>query len=612
MQNHPRDKFIGFLRLKGFLFLVLFLCFCLGILFSSSVWGIVCLDEACVRCHVLLSKAVNVSLTHPNLLVGCITCHGPECLPGIHRDGIRQLDPAFYNFTGTAANAGCNVCHGAPPQALCPGGLVMDHCLDPSGCSPEIFNCVGCHPNFNGTSAHIYPKIPILPPFAPVASIANCLACHGRSLLIGRSGAHATHFITALMAPLTTGSFGVSIGCGVCHLDLTANLGADHLVCIPGTSNALLPGKVPVIFDPLLPQVGFGDFYQPGLIGGTGSCVVYCHSNGQTSPATPLSALLGYPGSRLPVPWNVPFPIDPIILNCGCCHAFPPVTHSGNKVDCSKCHPTPLLGAAPTSTYHINGIPDLWKFLAAAGPMVPLILPSEPSPLANNSLLTDPQTAFLTLSSGVNMELLHFSLDINNIFGFPAPGLTLFNPYTFLLNDILLNNLLLNNSGIALPSPLGIVSNFRNPSSTMSFINDIPRQGLAIPNNFFPPGLNYASAFQPGPQFRVFGLSGGGGITNFINPAGNSFNYPYPQGNIFPSGGGFNSIGFPNNLLNFQNNLWNLGKRNAPQSFTFSMPKFKAINFANNLSNLKNFNGFKGISKPFSPFTKLRPRLSYR
>ncbi|MGA1875273.1 MAG: hypothetical protein ACMUIA_06680, partial [bacterium] len=270
-----------------------------SIFFTPSALGIVCLDEACVGCHVLPSPAINVALTHPNLVAGCITCHSPECLPGIHKDGLRQLDPLYYSYTGTPANKGCNICHGAPPQALCVGGLVLDHCLDPSGCNPTIFSCLDCHLNFNGTPAHIYPKLPGVPLFAAVASIAKCLACHGLSLFVGRSGAHATHFITKLMAPPSTSSFGVSIGCLVCHPDLTINLGADHLTCLPGTSNAWLPGKVPVAFDPLLPQIGFGDAYIPGPIGGTGSCIIYCHSNGQTPPTTLLTATLGYPGSLL-------------------------------------------------------------------------------------------------------------------------------------------------------------------------------------------------------------------------------------------------------------------------------------------------------------------------
>jgi|GEM_PF-2685783 len=376
------------MRAKNLLFLTAYLV-CSFLLCPQAEGGFVCLDSSCVGCHVLPTSAINVALTHPNVLVGCITCHSPECLPGLHKDGIRQLDPLYYNYTGTAANVGCNVCHGAPPQALCAGigSTVMDHCLDPAGCNPEIFNCIACHPNFNGLPNHIYPKILGVPLFSTVASVGKCMACHGLSLLVGRSGAHTTHFFSKIIAPATTASTVLSIDCAVCHPNLAANLGADHLVCIHGTSNAWLPGKVPVVFNTLLAPIGDGDFYSLGPVGGTGTCVVYCHSNGQTPPTTLLTAPLGYPGSNLPIPWNVPFPIDPLILDCGCCHAFPPLTHSASKTDCNNCHPTPVLGAAPTNTYHINGVPDLWRLILSASPAVPLILPSPDSVSSNDLIL---------------------------------------------------------------------------------------------------------------------------------------------------------------------------------------------------------------------------------
>jgi hypothetical protein len=214
------------------------------------------------------------------------------------------------------------------------------------------------------------------------------MACHGLSLLVGRSGAHTTHFQSKIIAPVTTLSTTLSIDCVVCHPNLAANLGPDHVVCIHGTSNAWLPGKVPVIFNTPLPPIGVGDFYALGPLGGTGTCVVYCHSNGQTPPNTLLTAGLGYPGSNLPLPWNVPFPVNPVTLDCGCCHGFPPLTHSADDIDCSNCHPTPLLGITPTNAFHINGMVDFLRTILSASPAVPLI--AAPSPLlsVNNFILT--------------------------------------------------------------------------------------------------------------------------------------------------------------------------------------------------------------------------------
>ena len=285
-------------------------CLVFFILSCSPVQGaFVCLDSSCVGCHVLPTSAINVALTHPNVLVGCIKCHSPECL-GLHKDGIRQLDPLYYNYTGTAANVGCNVCHGAPPQALCAGtgSLVKDHCLDPAGCTPEIFNCIPCHANFNGLPSHIYPKVIGVPLFSTPASVAKCMACHGLSLLVGRSGAHTTHFLSKIIAPATTLSTVLSIDCAVCHPNLAVNLGPDHVVCIHGTSNAWLPGKVPVVFKTPLPPIGVGDFYALGPLGGTGTCVVYCHSNGQTPPTTLLTAALGIPWLQPAPPLECAFP----------------------------------------------------------------------------------------------------------------------------------------------------------------------------------------------------------------------------------------------------------------------------------------------------------------
>ncbi|MEW5802354.1 MAG: CxxxxCH/CxxCH domain-containing protein [bacterium] len=415
------------------------------------------MDSSCVGCHVLPTSAVNVALTHPNVLVGCINCHSPECL-GLHKDGIRQLDPLYYNYTGTAANLGCNACHGAPPQALCAGtgSLVMDHCLDPSGCNPEIFNCIACHPNFNGLPNHIYPKIVGVPLFSTAAGVAKCMACHGLSLLVGRSGAHATHFLSKVIAPATTLSTVLSIDCAVCHPNLTANLGPDHVVCIHGTSNAWLPGKVPVVFNTLLGPIGDGDFYTLGPLGGTGTCVVYCHSNGQTPPTTLLTAPLGYPGSNLPLPWNIPFPVDPITLDCGCCHAFPPLTHSATKTDCNTCHPTPVLGVAPTSTYHINGVPDLWRLILAASPPVPLILPSSSSSVSGNDLI------------------LGSALGINNYLSLPNMGLT-----TPAVSGL----------GSSLLSALGAPAAVYNPVMTAPFSMSFMSSSLPLTDYLLSPAL---------------------------------------------------------------------------------------------------------------------------
>lgn len=451
------------------------LAVCCNPFVRPMAWGIVCLDSACVGCHIL-GTAINISLTHPNLATGCITCHSPECLTGFHKDTIRQLDPLFYLYNGTATNKGCNVCHGAPPQALCLGGLVTDHCLDPAGCNPEIFVCGACHLNFDGTPKHIYPKV-IGIPFAPVAGIAKCLACHGLSLFVGRSGAHATHFISKLMVPATTSSAGIIIGCAVCHPDLTVNLGADHLVCVPGTSNAWLPGKVPVAFNPLLPQIGVGDVYIPGPVGGTGSCMVYCHSNGQTPPNTLLTAGLGYPGSFLPLPWNITFIRDPLILDCGCCHTYPPLTHTATKTTCNQCHPTPVLGTAPNSLYHINGLPDLWKYLAAASPMIPLTLSPTLSPTTNNDLL---------LMSGLGFNLF------GNLSG-PSSSLSTINAQDPIL---------------PLLASFGMIGGLMNPlfSPAFSQANLTLPLSLTNPSLTFSPFLGQRSLALPGFQNNGFGF----------------------------------------------------------------------------------------------------------
>ncbi|MGA1867791.1 MAG: hypothetical protein ACMUJM_04510 [bacterium] len=348
-------------------------------------------DADCVACHVF-GTAINISVTHPNLLVGCTTCHGPENL-GLHRNGIRELDVLFYNYTGTVANVGCGVCHGEPPFAVCLDGIVPDHCLDPAGCVPGVYNCMNCHPNFNGLPTHIYP---LTIPFATLADISRCLLCHGLALTSLLSGAHNRHLTSELMAPATTGSTLFSIDCLTCHPTLTANLGPDHIVCIPGTSNANLPGIVPVVFNPLLPLIGGIDSYQLGPVGGTGTCIVYCHSNGATPPA--LASTLGYPGSAgLPIGWQDIFPIDPLILNCFCCHDYPPGTHAPGQTNCNNCHPTPVLSINPVNTYHINGNVDLWRLLLTnSSPQIAFIA----DPVAQNEFINP----FLPIAgNGINM-----------------------------------------------------------------------------------------------------------------------------------------------------------------------------------------------------------------
>ena len=540
MARFEHKGFIKIINKISFLILFLFISF----LISKNTSAIVCLDEACVGCHVI-GTAINISLTHPNLFLGCITCHSPECIPGIHKNGIRELDPLFYNFSGTVANTGCNVCHGAPPQAVCVGGVVSDHCLDPSGCNPAIFNCITCHSNFNGTSAHIYPKIPGVPPFAPVASISQCFGCHSLALFVGRSGAHATHFLTQLMEAPTTNSTGIKIGCGVCHPDLTVNLGADHLTCIPGTSNAWAPGKVPVLFDPLLPQIGLGDFYAPGLIGGTGSCVVYCHSNGLTPPTNALTAPLGYPGSFLPLPWNLPFPVDPITLDCGCCHAFPPITHTTTKSDCNQCHPTPVLSTGPTSAYHINGIVDLWKYLAALGPAIPLIVPNAPSPTPSSSF---------NLMGNLGLNI---SFPFNNPFTINEPSLlSSFNPLSGGVNPFMLS---------------------------------LPFQTMIPPQSF-----NFLSDFNTTNAFNAFSLlpTNYSGMPNLfanslLNPMTNFFSTSFPPFSNLSLGGGYN-FSLPST------SSWGLNFLNQPFGFSFN----NMFNFPF-FSNSFNFGGFR---QPFFYF----------
>jgi len=540
------------------LILILVIGLCSHLVFSPSAWAIVLTDAGCVDCHVLPTNAINVVLTHPNLIAGCVTCHSPELL-GLHKNGIREIDPLFYNYSGTAANTGCNICHGAPPQAICVGGLVMDHCLDPGGCNPLIFECILCHGNFNGTPAHIYPKILGVPPFAPVASTTKCLACHGLSLFVGRSGAHNTHFLTKLMAPTATSSVAVSIGCAVCHPDLSLTLQADHLTCIPGTSNAWLPGKVPVTFDPLLPQVGIADHYLPGPIAGSGTCYVYCHSNGATPP-TVLTAAVGYPGSNLPLPWNLPFPIDPLTLDCGCCHSFPPLTHSATKGDCNQCHPTPVIGIAPDSRYHINGIPDLWKYLAAASPMVPLTLSPTLSPALS---FTTGNDTILSNGLGLNGLALN-SLGLNGLFGFPGTTSMVSDNY---------------DPALALLSSFGMLNTFHNPFLGLPLANNISLQGLTMADDSVSiPNLFYNSVFMPGFNFGIPGLSGGL-LSNFMNPLAGPLHNFSPMSNLYALGGfnnNFNQIG---NYASWNYNLpfsfLSPGFLNMPSALNFGSPFFQ-------------------------------------
>ena len=277
------------------------------------------------------------------------------------------MDPTFYNYTGTLANTGCTCCHPYPPQCLCVGiSDTQDHCLDPAGCSPEIFECMPCHTLFNGQPNHI--SIP----YGTPAIIASC-ACHGDAL--GATAAHGKHLTTPVMVPVY--GTGNVIDCQACHA-ATTNL-ADHVVCIPGAAVT-----APVQFDATLPMIGAFDSYTPGATPGTGSCNLYCHSDGDEDPLDVAGTYTYFLGA--PPFWTQ----TTGIVSCGNaalgttgvpiyqCHGYPPpVGHpggaggaGGGAQNCLNCHPTPLLGTAPDSTFHINGAVDITAGGPGGGPGV--------------------------------------------------------------------------------------------------------------------------------------------------------------------------------------------------------------------------------------------------
>jgi hypothetical protein len=314
-----------------------------------------CSDQKCRCCHIDVPF-------HNNTQCDCATCHSAECDPLEHDiTGVstsHPMNPAFYSYTGSPGDVGCTCCHGYPPQALCVGiSDTQDHCLDTAaGCSPQIYDCMPCHTLFNGQPNHI--SIPYTTP----AIIASC-ACHGDSL--AGTGAHSKHLTTPVMVPVYPGSQNV-IDCQACHSS-TTNL-ADHVVCVPGAAVT-----APVQFDAGLPMIGAFDSYTPGATPGTGSCNLYCHSDGEEDPLDVAGTYTYFLGA--PPLWHQ----TTGIVSCGNaalgttgipifqCHGYPPTTtHPGGAGGggggaqlCTNCHPTPLLGAAPDSTFHINGAVDI-------------------------------------------------------------------------------------------------------------------------------------------------------------------------------------------------------------------------------------------------------------
>ncbi|MGA1839730.1 MAG: hypothetical protein ACMUIU_03810 [bacterium] len=313
-----------------------------------------CADQKCRCCHI------NVPY-HFNTPCDCSTCHSAECDPIEHDiTGVstsHPMDPLYYNYTGTVNDKGCTCCHAYPPQCVCVGiSDTQDHCLDlVNGCSPQIYDCLPCHTLFNGQPNHIYTV------YGTPAAIASC-ACHGNSL--GTTGAHSKHLTTPVMAPVYATSTGNVIDCQACH-SATTNL-ADHVICIPGTGVT-----APVQFDAALPMIGLIDSYTPGATPGTGSCNLYCHSDGDEDPLDVPGTYIYFLGA--PPFWNQ----TTGIISCGNavlgttaspiyqCHGYPPPPpgHPGGAggggglgiQNCAACHPTPILGTVPDNTFHING-----------------------------------------------------------------------------------------------------------------------------------------------------------------------------------------------------------------------------------------------------------------
>jgi predicted CxxxxCH...CXXCH cytochrome family protein len=119
-------------------------------------------------------------------------------------------------------------------------------------------------------------------------------------------------------------------------------------------------------------MIGGIDSYTPGATPGTGSCNLYCHSDGTEDPLDVPGTYFYFLGA--PPLWNQ----TTGIISCGNavigttaapiyqCHGYPPPTHPGGAggggggiQNCAMCHPTPLLGVAPDNTVHINGFLDV-------------------------------------------------------------------------------------------------------------------------------------------------------------------------------------------------------------------------------------------------------------
>ena len=143
------------------------------------------------------------------------------------------------------------------------------------------------------------------------------------------------------------------IDCQACHQP-GITLSADHVICLPGQGTG-----APVDFDETLPMIGTGDNYVTGTTPGTGSCQLYCHSDGTLDPSDigAYNYLIGSP----PL-WNQ----TTGIISCGNafigqtpdliyqCHGYPPPTHGAGLRFCDNCHPTPLIGDLPDNSQHLD------------------------------------------------------------------------------------------------------------------------------------------------------------------------------------------------------------------------------------------------------------------
>ncbi len=249
---------------------------------------------------------------HVNGMVDAIGGHGDYSLPSVH-------GPAFFAFLkGTAGALDCRACHGqdygggssAPSCTQC-------HTTDAGWTSDWRTNCSFCH----GTRTQAGFDVAASPALAaPPDAVQERL---DGTPVPSRTGAHQAH--------LAQGAFAKGFPCATCHTVPTATFPAAF---------SHIDGNDAVIFTGTAVANGFA----PGYAGG--SCTVYCHSQGGSSP-TP-----SWTGAA---------------VQCGDCHALPPggiTAHQGvtSRTECSSCHPDTVDASGDilvAGGKHLNGRADV-------------------------------------------------------------------------------------------------------------------------------------------------------------------------------------------------------------------------------------------------------------